>query len=119
MYANYEYYQNEYHGSAVPPAEFDYYAGLAGDYIDHATVGRATSEQTQVKRCACRIAELLYQNKAAASGNQADAQKTSEKVGDYSVSYAVQPLTAEQLDAKIKGEIYRYLARTGLLYRGL
>lgn len=117
MYADYKFYTDEYHGAAIPSASFDLYAGMAGDYITSATLGRATSDNEQVLRCECRLAEILYLNDEASADR--NAQKTSEKVGDYSVAYADRRLSESELGDKITATIYRYLAYTGLLYRGV
>ena len=44
MFANYEFYQQEYHGTAIGSASsYSYYGGLAAEYIEQATFGRAIS----------------------------------------------------------------------------
>ena len=42
----------------------------------------------------------------------------SEKVGDYSVNFAVSPDTALTVNAKVSNAMREYLAFTGLLFRG-
>jgi hypothetical protein len=119
MYADFEYYTDEYKGKLIPSSDFDTYASRASEYIDAHTAGKASkhADNPNVKRCECAIAEALFENHEA--DGKKNTQKTSEKVGDYSVTYATQVLTAEQLTEKIATIIYRFLWATGLLYRGL
>lgn len=119
MYADFEFYINTYKGKMLPPSDFDSYAERASGYIDSQTAGKASrhADNEKVKRCECAVAEALFKNhESEASKN---TPKTSEKVGDYSVSYAVTVLTVEQMNGEIASIISRYLWGTGLLYRGL
>ena len=65
----------------------------------------------QVKKCVCDIAEKLQEYDKAVKGI------TSEKVGDYSVSYESKAVQKDNCDNEIKDCIKNYLSHTGLLSR--
>lgn len=117
-YADFGYYTNNYKGKAIASQEdFDYYAELAKDYIDIYTNGRATEFNEQVKRCNCRIADILRYN----NGSLSEKEKASESIGGYSVSYANASSGKDEVQVgnQIRGAIILYLAPTGLLNRSL
>lgn len=118
MYSDYEFYRGEFNGIAITTeASYNYYGDRAAEYIEQATFGRATAENDKVKKCECRIAELLYANHD--SGNADEREVKSESVGGWSQTYAENKRTDEQLSAKIAATITQYLALTGLLYCGI
>lgn len=117
MYADYAFYITEYSGITITSEEtYSYYGARAAEYIEQATYGRATSDNINVKKCECRLAELLYANND--SGNSDDREVKSESLGGWSRTYAESKLSSSDLDAKIQTTISRYLALTGMLYCG-
>ena len=91
MYADYSYYSKVYHGKL---SENDYtpYAEKAGAYIDKRTdflfeknglPAEGSSLARRLMTCSCAIADEYYRTETGAAYS-----KTSEKVGEYSVSYA-------------------------------
>lgn len=88
-YADYTFYTTVFYGSKIPENEYPYFAERATEYIDSLTF--AASDDTQLSKAFCACAEVMY-------SAQPDKQVTSEKVGDYSVSYAAtQTTVAEEL----------------------
>jgi len=135
VYADYDFYCNEYFGKAIPSEEYQRLALRGSQYIDYITQGRAEAraDLEAVKMCCCALAEQ-YQTIEAA---QALAQKglvagawdggevQSETVGSWSRSYrsggdsaqsAVQ--AADAARSVLLDTARRYLTNTGLLYRG-
>lgn len=134
MYANYRYYTDTYYGTAISAADFPRLATRASDFIDYYTKGKAaTSDATEpLAKCCCALAEQIQadeRNAQIAASVQTAAianggEVKSESVGGYSVSYATASEYAKNGNAaKEQAKLYadiclRYLANTGLLYRG-
>lgn len=114
-YADLTYYTETYKGAVLDAASFDLYAGIATHTIKLYTFNRVDENNIpdEVKKCCCELSELYYK-----SGQEDTKGVASEKVGEYSISY-VNPETREKLlNASTVSIIYRWLALTGLLYRG-
>lgn len=115
MYADYVYYTEKFHGSLVPEKSFERNALQASRYIDNVTFGRIGSDVTDaVKNACCALAEIYYSgtlSPRAASG------VTSEKVGNYSVTYAAAENVSTQ-QKRLRFAVKLWLGSTGLLYRG-
>ena len=133
IYADYDYYANDYFGRAIKAENFPRLALHASQYIDYITQGRARDSMEPVKMCCCALAEqyqaietaqaLAHKSLAAGAGDGAEVQ--SETVGSWSRSYrsggdsaqsAVQ--AAEAARSVLLDTARRYLTNTGLLYRG-
>ncbi len=115
-YADYEYYTEYLSGKAalISAADFNYYEAKAENKIDYYTFGRLKNMEDipeDVKRCICDITEKIYEYDNMTKG------VTSEKVGDYSVTYENKAVQKSNLDADIKECIMQYLHSTGLLSR--
>lgn len=133
VYADYDFYTNEYFGRAISEADFPRLALRGSQYIDYITQGRAEAKANleAVKMCCCELAEEcqtieaaqeLAQKSLAAGSDGQEVQ--SETVGSWSRSYrsgSDSAQSAAQVAADSKDELYsiaqRYLARTGLLSR--
>lgn len=119
-YADESYYKTEYlcGRKAVITSAFAYYAREATLIINAYTGSNIddTKEIAEpVKLCCCEIAELMYK-----ADNMADSEGvTSEKVGDVSRSYESVEIRKKQLNRCVKSAVYKYLADTDLLYRGV
>lgn len=113
-YADFEYYTSTYKGAVLDAASFDLYARKATQTIKLQTFNRikADSIPEEARMCCCELAEELYKQDGY------DEYVQSEKKGEWSVSY----VSGKDADAinqnKIRDIIYRWLAMTGLLYRG-
>ena len=114
-YADYEYYVATYKGAVLDAASFDSYARKATQMIKLHTFNRIKEDNIpdEAKLCCCELAETIYKHEKENAGNI-----TSEKVGEYSVSY----MDKEKAEAIFRGKctsiIYNWLATTGLLYWG-
>lgn len=109
-YVDYVYYTDIYNGASVPESAFDAAAVRASEILDSLTFGRITAplaDEEDVKRACCAIAEQVYVDEQRGGNVQ------SESVGSYSVTY--REASANQYTALAA----RYLANTGLMYRGL
>lgn len=118
-YIDYSYYIGIYKGSSIPEAAFDKMANKAQAKVDYYTFNRideTADYMNKVKMCCCELAEILY---TAETQEQINGSKTSEKVGDYSVSYANPIETSKIRNEAISQLINEWLAMTGLLYRGI
>lgn len=134
VYADYDFYTNEYFGRAISEADFPRLALRGSQYIDYITQGRAEvkADLEAVKMCCCELAEKyqtieaaqeLAQKSLSAGSDGLEVQ--SETVGSWSRSYRSggdSARSAAQVAAENKAALYsiaqRHLARTGLLYRG-
>lgn len=124
-YVDYDYYVNEFYGTAVEEDAFLPLAVRGSHLVDYYTTGRAQAARgeamTAVKNAVCAFAEVLQdEDRLTAATFAADrtAQVKSETVGGWSRSYGSGAATAAdlQLLAQRKREAARmYLGSTGLL----
>ena len=117
IYADYQYYKEQFCGNLIPQERFEYLSARASEYIDWQTFGRLESGapdeySDKVKKCCCALAESGFQSESAQNGNI-----SSEKVGSYSVTFSVK--SDDERNAEKSRIISRYLGNTGLLYRGV
>ena len=116
-YTNYVYYQNTYKGDLIPSNKFEFYARKATQFIKINTFERIDelNVSDEVQMCCCELAELEYRvsNTAKTDG------VTSEKVGEYSVSYESAQSIRDNKQKDMKNVLKLWLADTGFLYRGL
>lgn len=135
VYADYAFYADTYFGRAISEADFPRLALRGSQYIDYITQGRAEAqaELEAVKMCCCELAEQIQTvetarelaQKSLAAGAADGAELQSETVGSWSRSYRSggdSAKSAGQAAAEGQAALYgiagRYLAGTGLLYRG-
>lgn len=114
MYADFEYYTQEYLGNQIKEEDFPRLALRAGEYLDEVTFDRITSLNPvpqEVKKACCAVAELELKMEIEEDG------KTSETVGNYSVTWAQG--RRETLSASRYQSAARYLGRTGLMWVGV
>lgn len=101
-YADYDFYKKVYRGT-LSETDFMRYSERASDYIDGRTdyvlkkAGVPEELSERVKKACCALAETIR-------GSEKGGVKTSEKVGDYSVSYAAgtQRSDTQKLDDTIQ-----------------
>lgn len=114
-YADYKYYTDTYKGVVLDTASFERYARNATVYIKMLTFNRVDDSNIpdEVKMCCCEVAEKNY---------EADKSRhvgiSSEKVGDYSVTYENNANIDMKLAKDCNEIIQKWLLMTGLLYRG-
>lgn len=120
-YAGYKFYEQEYLQGKNPTisAGFDYYARSASRLIDLYTFGRlegAEDVPIDVKFCCCELAEAVFENELQSrdTGN-----KTSERIGSYSVGFSSKADSEEAFKSKQYDIVIKWLGNTGLCYRGL
>lgn len=89
-FADYEFYKNEFKGTALTEEEFNASILEASAYINKITYQRLKEDNAEiteeVKLATCAVAEIVYQQK----GQEAcypQAAVSSENVDGYSVSY--------------------------------
>jgi hypothetical protein len=118
-YADFEYYEDTYLGTAIAEADFPALALRASAYIDQITFQRAaevTDESTLdlIKMATCAVAEEIQ--KTQVSGDTGGI--ASESVGSHSVTYADNATARRSVEQKYLTAAALYLGGTGLLYRG-
>lgn len=121
MYADNSFYTDEYLQGRNPTisAGFNYYARNASKIIDLYTFGRLEGVgdiPKDVKFCCCELAELIFENETQSRdiGN-----KTSERIGSYSVSFSSKADSEDAFKSKQYDIVIKWLGNTGLCYRGL
>ncbi|MGN1411965.1 MAG: hypothetical protein ACI4WH_05580 [Oscillospiraceae bacterium] len=132
-YADFGYYQDFFLGKLITDMEqFRTLSERASEYIDKVTFYRINTEvlkdksvEKLIKKCTCAIAEAyyIYDSNQLNDGNITGA-KTSEKIGQYSVSWAnpldsLESLTGGNFPSYLRKLCIRYLGTTGLMYRGV
>lgn len=128
MYADYDYYINEYKGLEIPEDEYNTLESRACDIIDILTSQRISQNdfnkycefiQKQVKKACAAQTEYLYQNGGiefiADCGDIA-----SISLGSFSIGSKNQNSQDNASNSKlISPLVFGHLALTGLLYRGV
>jgi len=121
IYADNDFYTDEYLQGRNPTisAGFNYYARNASKIIDLYTFGRLEGVgdiPKDVKFCCCELAELIFENETQSrdTGN-----KTSERIGSYSVSFSSKADSEDTFKSKQYDIVIKWLGNTGLCYRGL
>lgn len=121
MYAEYDFYLNDYKGSVIPDApSYDRAAVEASVYLDYITHYRISEDvpdavKEKVKLAQCAVADVCYKQIQDEVANVV----SSESVGNHSVSYAVSKVSFKQRELEKYSKAKIYLHGTGLLYRGL
>lgn len=108
MLADYDFYKNQYKGITIADANsYDYFAERAGDELALYVKRIGDDGQEQLKKCACKIADILY---SSSNGKGENKKVTSESIaGYYSVSYQTQ--SESEVRASISFAIKTYLGR--------
>ena len=120
IYADYEYYSNDYGGTMIPENYFTRAIKKAGRYIDRFTFDRITEEKAaehpSLPDCVCEMAEAIYRMEGS-SGNE--KEKKSETTDGYSVSYVTEGIDGKLNEEMLRCKLYEiakvYLMNTGLL----
>ena len=124
-YAGYDYYENEFCGTAIAEADFPGLALRASAMVDLYTGGQARTavgeDLTAVKNAACALAEIVQDEDrltAATFTTDRASQVQSETVGSWSRSYGSAAATGtdlEMISARRKDAVLLYLGWTGML----
>ena len=119
MYAEYDFYLNDYKGSVIPDApNYDRAAVEASAFLDYVTHNHikdlADEIMVKVKLAQCAVADVCYRQMQDEVANAV----SSESVGNHSVTYAAKASYKQrEIEKYSKAKIY--LRGTGLLYGGL
>ena len=111
IYADYDYYLNEYSGSAVAEADFTRLSRQASAYLDSLTYGKIRGpwvDDSRVKDACCAVAEVMYKQEQG-------GEIASESNHSVSRTYVTSGKSAER---RMYDAAVLYLANTGLLYAG-
>jgi len=97
VYADYDYYLNEYYGRTIQAEDYPRLALRGSQYIDYITQGRAAAraDLEAVKMCCCELAEkyqtldaaMTLANKSLSAGAEDRLEVQSESVASWSRSY--------------------------------
>lgn len=120
IYADFEYYRDVYHGSAIDEDAFPTLAREASLFIDQLTYnrlnqGRAVTDA--VKMATCAVAEAVKTNEAARQAATVATGKKSESVGSWSVSYQSAAEISAAVNDAMADAAASYLIYTGLMDR--
>ena len=113
MLADYDFYKNTYKGIVFADANsYEYFGERAGEelalYSSRSIFNEDVTAKEQLKRCACRIADILYSS--TNGGKSIGKNVSSESVaGYYSVSYAT--ATNEEIKRQINTAIKLYIGK--------
>ncbi len=115
IYADYDYYLNTYGGTKIDDEDmFRRIADIASSEMALYAPG-ITEATDAVKKCCCEIADVICSYEAS----MGSARIQSEKVGNYSVTYASSSSMNVQRNEDIQSIIIRRLMNTGMMYRGI
>ena len=110
MYADFDYYQNQYHGTLIADQnQFERQAFDACCLIDEMTMGRISDPNDEIKRAVCAVCEISYREEK----QDQEEQIASESVGPHSVSYVKQTKSKAEFLSEKHMVIKRYLWNTG------
>ena len=132
-YADFGYYQDFFLGKIITDMEqFRTLSERASEYIDMVTFYRINTETLKdksvanlIKKCTCAVAETYYiYDVTQLNGETVTGAKTSESIGQYSVSWAnpldtLENLTGGNFPSYLKKICIKYLGCTGLMFRGV
>ena len=107
MIADYAFYTGTYLGDTIPSDKYNFFGERASDKLARyeAIMPKTESAQTTLKKCACAIADILYENKQSTKNGQGVSSESVQ--GYYTVSYSV--VDEETLKKKINNVIGDYL----------
>lgn len=127
-YADWTFYEDVYMGNRIAQSDFDRLALRASEEVDYMTFQRAQQAfvmyGTEIQMAVCAAAEVIQKlDTSDPTLKGAESAVQSEKVGGYSVTYVTPFNTAQGWEMAYRRQLMtavaKYLASTGLLYRGL
>lgn len=103
MYADYDFYLNDYYGNAVTAEDWPRMSERASDYIRAATNGISDKVSgaaiDAVKKCSCSIADVLLDEAIMTAGAfSGETSVSSETVGGWSKSYRAPSLAGAEVE---------------------
>lgn len=103
MYADYDFYLNDYYGNDVTAEDWPRMSERASDYIRSSTKGISDKVQgaswEAVKKCTCSIADILLDEAImTASAFSGETPVASESVGGWSKSYRAPSLAGAETE---------------------
>ena len=120
VYADEKFYKEVYlcGKNAVITSDYEYFFREASLLTDRYTHGKIDPENVpqSVKMCCCELSESIFSEENILSKNNGIS---SESVGGWSRSYTSKSEILTNFKSEQKYIIYRWLADTGLLYRGV
>lgn len=132
-YADYQFYTETFFGTAIGEDDFPRLSLRASDWLDYIIRHKdPTGLEDEMAKACCAIAEAMQADEqagalaaqsASAALQSGAGEIKSESVGGYSVSYATSAEYASlnspaEASKRYRAIALRYLADTGLLYRG-
>ena len=121
VYADYVFYRDTYHGSAVDEDAFPVLSREASLFIDQLTYNRLNQGwqvTDAVKMATCAVTERIQLAKQSGALSVNAAVKSENNDG-YSVAYHDLSLIRAQLQSDYEAAAYPYLIYTGLLDRSI
>jgi hypothetical protein len=122
-YVDFDYYEDEYFGTAIAEADFPRLALLASADIDSMTFDRAapvvtaaedTATIALIKNATCAVAEEIQRIEKAGYLDGV----TSESQGRYSVTFGANSNRSRSNQEKLETAAARFLSNTGLMFKG-
>lgn len=122
-YATYSYYTATYLGTTIASGDFARLVLRASAVIDQLTFNRAAAiitaddpeaTVTAIEMATCAVAEEIQTQEANANSDGV----TSERVGNYSVTYGSKSQSALTNQQKLSNAAKLYLGNTGLMFPG-
>lgn len=111
MLADYDFYHDTYKGIVFTDANsYGYFGERASDELalySNNPVFQNETANNQLKKCACRIAEILFSVNGGKVGQQTVSSESIS--GYYSVTY--KPKTEAEIESQIKTAIKLYIGR--------
>lgn len=104
MSTTYEFYTQTFFGKKIPQDDFDYFAARAEEFIS-SRLGSVTDGE-KLNKAVCACAEVYY-------SDEPNTVMTSEKVGDYSVTYAESSGSGKSLESRLAAALSLYLPSVG------
>ena len=138
-FCDFDFYKTEYLAGKpgiIPEGEFPIYARdatlLLREEINMDLLDELDEMPEELQMAACKITELMYKasgssseaedeaNSSSASSSAVPIGVSSERVGEYSVTYSGNSAkdVQEESERQIRNVIKRWLGPTGLLYKG-
>jgi hypothetical protein len=120
-YADYDFYKNVYHGTGIPEDDFIRLEARAEDELDAMTFHRIPNIDSKfmtnelamnIRKAVCALAEVQSTGETAGAG----IGISSESNDGYSISYSQN--VQQEISKRMSNAAGKYLADSGLLYRG-
>lgn len=126
MSATFDFYRNIYYGEVLTEQNFPAFITRANMYLDYITMGKVNKENlpesivSKVNMAECAIAEKCFQiDETSKAAVENGGEISSESVGSYSRTFRSGYEVSKEAEAEIYSIARKYLAFTGLLFRGV